>query len=186
MNDSHPSVLEAEGSCLMVIDLQERFGPVIDGFDSIAERAARLVKTFRILGLPILVTEQYPKGLGHTVPALLEACGGADPHEKTRFSSCGSDDVAGKLSSLSPRQLVVCGVETHVCVSQTAHDLLARGLQVHVAADAVGSRRPEDRDFALRRMERAGAVLTTSEAAAFELLRDARHPRFKDVQALFK
>ena len=113
---------------------------------------------------------------------------GADtePFTKTCFSSCGSDGVSARLIELRTRQVLVCGIEAHVCVSQTVHELLQRGLGVHVAVDAVASRHVLDRDVALSKMERAGAVLTTAEAAAFELLEDAKHPRFKEVQAFYK
>ena len=156
------------------------------GFDEMVAACVRLVKTFRILELPILATEQYPKGLGKTVPVLAEALGEPEPEPKTGFSACGSETFSSRLVALRKEQALVCGIETHVCVSQTAHDLLQRGLSVHVAVDAVGSRDTMDRDVALRKMEGSGAVLTTSEAAAFELLVDAKHPRFKSVQALYK
>ena len=186
MTNKHPGLLRAHGACLIVVDIQERFRPVMDA-DTLIGRAVRLVKTFTALELAVIVTEQYPKGLGHTVEELREALAGVvSAHEKTCFSSCGSDAVSSALVELRVSQALVCGVEAHVCVSQTVHDLLQRGLAVHVAVDAVASRREHDRDVALSRMERAGAVLTTSEAAAFELLEDARHPKFKEVQALYK
>lgn len=187
MTHKHPGLLRADGACLIVVDVQERFRSVIADGAKLVEVSVRLVKTFRALDLPILVTEQYPKGLGYTIDELREALGSdAAVYEKTCFSSCGSDDVSRALVELRVRQALVCGVEAHVCVSQTAHDLLQRGLAVHVAVDGVASRKKSDRDVALARMERAGAVLTTSEAAAFELLEDARHPKFKEVQALYK
>ena len=155
--------------------------------ESIIKNAELLIEAAKTFGVPVTVTEQYPKGLGHTVDELREALGSdAVPHEKTCFSSCGSDGVSEALVELRSRQVLVCGIEAHVCVSQTVHDLLQRGLAVHVAVDGVASRKRGDRDVALARMERAGAVLTTSEAAAFELLEDARHPKFKEVQALYK
>lgn len=151
------------------------------------DTAVRLVKTFRALELPVIVTEQYPKGLGKTVEELTAVLGDdAEAITKTCFSSCGSNDVSARLLEVRARQVLVCGIEAHVCVSQTVHDLLQRGLAVHVAVDGVASRKPRDRDVALSRMARAGAVLTTAEAAAFELLEDAKHPKFKDVQALYK
>jgi nicotinamidase-related amidase len=187
MTNKHPGLLRADDACLIVVDLQERFRPVLADADAIIGVAVRLVGTFRTLELPVLVTEQYPKGLGQTVEELRDALGSDMPrHEKTCFSSCGSDEVSTALVELRTRQALVCGIEAHVCVLQTVHDLLQRGLAVHVAVDGVGSRVPRNRDVALARMERAGAVLTTSEAAAFELLEDARHPKFKQVQALYK
>ena len=171
----------------MVVDIQERFRSVVADASTLIGVSVRLVRTCRALEIPIIVTEQYPKGLGATVEELRDALG-ADTaaYEKTCFSSCGSDDVSARLVELRAKQVLVCGIEAHVCVSQTVHDLLQRGLSVHVAVDGVTSRKAHDREVALARMERAGAVLTTSEAAAFELLEDARHPKFKEVQALYK
>jgi nicotinamidase-related amidase len=202
---THPSTLTPERTTLLVVDVQERFRAAIAGFESMLSGCVRLVRAFRILDLPIVVTEQYPKGLGKTVRELVDALaspegggqgtghgesgshrgGEGSPLEKTAFSACGAP---GFFDRLGPglRSVLVCGIEAHVCVSQSVHDLLGGGHAVHLAVDAVGSRRESDRDIALRKMERSGAILTTTEAAAFELLRDARHPRFKDVQVLFK
>lgn len=184
-------LLDPEHSVLLVIDVQERFRPAVPGFEAMLAGCLRLVRTFRLLGLPVAVTEQYPKGLGHTVPELVEALAGpggtAVPiPEKTSFSSLGCQSTKSSLERWAPRSVLVCGIETHVCVQQTVHDLLAAGTAAHVAVDAVASRRDLDRAIALERLRAAGAVLTTAEMAAFELLRDARHPRFKEVQALFK
>jgi nicotinamidase-related amidase len=182
----HPNVLDAESTCLVVVDVQEKFRAVQTDFDKMLGNAVRLAKTFRILGLPILVTEQYPKGLGVTVPELSRVLSGVEPSIKTCFSSCGSEEFSRALSDFGRRQVLVCGIEAHVCVSQTVHDLLLSGYSVHVAVDAVESRKSMDRDVAIQKMERSGGVLTTSEMAAFELLRDAKHERFREVQALFK
>lgn len=172
---------------MIVVDIQERFRPVLASSDELVGAAVRLVRTFRAMELPIIASEQYPKGLGHTVRELEDALGDdVTPFAKTCFSSCGSDDLASRLVELRTRQALVCGIEAHICVLQTVHDLLQRGLGVHVAVDAVSSRNARDREVALARMERAGAILTTSEAAAFELLEDAKHPKFKEVQALYK
>jgi nicotinamidase-related amidase len=179
-------VLSADEAFLVVIDVQERFRTVQKDFARMLEGAVRLTKACRLLDVPVLVTEQYPKGLGRTVRELTEALGENEAFTKTCFSSCGNDEFSLRLSELGRRQALVCGIETHVCVSQTVHDLLQSGFTVHVAVDAVESRHPLDSEVALRRVERSGAILTTSEAAAFELLRDAANPKFKEVQALFK
>lgn len=185
----HPGLLHPDHSALVVVDVQERFRAAIDGFDDMLVNVERLVRTFRILNLPILVTEQYPRGLGHTVPELLAAIGdlgdGTIP-EKTAFSSMGCAGVPERLQQSGAETVVVCGIETHVCVNQTVHDLLAAGYAVHLPVDAVSSRRPSDRRAAIERLVCAGAVRSTAEMAAFELLRDAQHPSFKDVQALYK
>lgn len=180
------NVLRPDDTCLMVVDIQERFRSVQEKFGAMAANAVRLVRAARILELPILVTEQYPQGLGHTVVEVREALGEAPVRTKMCFSACGTEELWSWVRNVKRRQFLVCGIEAHVCVSQTVHDLLHRGLSVHLAVDAVESRKAVDRETALRKMERSGAILTTSEMAAFELLRDAGHPRFKQVQALFK
>ncbi len=186
MTNPHPNVLSPDEAFLVVIDVQERFRSVQKDFARMLAGAVRLTRAFRLLELPILVTEQYPKGLGQTVKELQDVLGEVGAVSKTCFSSCGSEEFSNRLRELGRRQALVCGIETHVCVSQTVHDLLQGGFSVQVAVDAVESRKAIDRDVALQRMERSGAILTTSEAAAFELLRDAKNPKFKEVQALFK
>jgi len=186
MTNRHPNVLSPDETVLVVIDIQERFRSVQKEFERMLQGSLRLARAFRLLELPILVTEQYPKGLGPTVKELEEVLGESRALAKTCFSSCGSEEFSRKLRELGRRQALVCGIETHVCVSQTVHDLLQSGFMVQVAVDAVESRSALDREIALKKMERSGAVLTTSEAAAFELLGDAKNPKFKEVQALFK
>jgi nicotinamidase-related amidase len=171
------SLLDRSKTALVVVDVQEGFRRYAS-FAGVAEASGKLVQAARILDVPTIVSEQYPKGLGHTAPEV----GLADerPIEKTVFSAACADgfDLGGRM------QAVVCGIETHVCVSQTVHDLLERGVEVHVPADAVGSRHAIDYERGLARMERAGAVVTTVESALFELLGRAGTPEFKSVQAL--
>ena len=191
MTQRHPNTLDPEKTALLVVDVQERFRAVMTDFDPMVKGCVRLVRTFRLLELPVLVTEQYPKGLGPTVQELKAAFSSersADPIllEKTSFSSYGCEGLPSKLEGTGARSVLVCGIEAHVCVNQSVHDLLAAGYAVEVAIDAVQSRSPIDREAAFRKMERSGAVLTTVEMAAFELLRDAKHPKFKEVQALYK
>lgn len=186
MNTRHPSLLDPLRTALLVVDVQERFQSVIADFESMLEGCIRLVRVGALLDLPILVTEQYPKGLGSTVAPLRDVLGSAVIGEKTRFSALGCHEVAETLRARETRTVLVCGIEAHVCVQQTVHDLLAEGYGTHVAADAVSSRDPANAEWALHRMARVGAVLTTTEMATFELLVDAKHPRFKEVQGLFK
>jgi len=171
------SLLVRDRTALVVVDVQEAFRPYAS-FAGVAHACAKLLQGARVLGLPRVVTEQYPKGLGHTAPEVgLED---ERPIEKTVFSAARAErfDLAGR------GQAIVCGIETHVCVSQTVHDLLARGIEVHVPADAVGSRHELDYARGLERLERAGAVVSTVEAALFELLERAGTPEFKAVQKL--
>jgi nicotinamidase-related amidase len=171
------SLLERDRAALIVVDVQEGFRPY-ESFAGVADACAKLVQASRILDLPRTVSEQYPKGLGHTAPEV--GLAEETPIEKSVFSAVRADgfDLAGR------DQAVVCGIETHVCVSQTVHDLLDRGVEVHVPADAVGSRHRIDYERGLERLERAGAVVTTVEAALFELLERAGTPEFKAVQKL--
>jgi nicotinamidase-related amidase len=176
------SLLSREHAALVVVDVQEAFRGYAS-FNGVASSCAKLVEGARILGLPALVSEQYPKGLGHTAPEL-----GLEDEpliEKSVFSAARAEgfDRSG-IGQHGRTQAVVCGIETHVCVSQTVHDLLAHGIEVHVPADAVGSRHTLDYERGLERMERAGAVITTVEAALFELLERAGTPEFKEVQRL--
>ena len=171
------SLLARDRAALVVVDVQEAFRPYAS-FARVADASAKLLQATRILEVPAIVSEQYPKGLGHTAPEVgLE---GERPLEKTVFSAVRAQDF-----DLRGRdQVIVCGIETHVCVSQTVHDLLDRGVEVHVPADAVGSRHAIDYERGLERMERAGAVVSTVEAALFELLERAGTPEFKAVQKL--
>ncbi len=172
------ALLDREQAALVVVDVQEGFRPYAS-FAGVAESCRRLLAGARILGLPTLVSEQYPKGLGRTAPEL-ELGGGEILIEKTIFSAARAEGFDLK----SRPQVIVCGIETHVCVSQTAHDLLGQGVEVHVPADAVGSRHQLDYERGLERLERAGAVVSTVESALFELLERAGTPEFKEVQKL--
>jgi nicotinamidase-related amidase len=171
------SLLDRDKTALVVVDVQEGFRPYAS-FVSVADASRKLVQAARILSVPTVVSEQYPKGLGHTAPEV----GLEDEQaiEKTVFSAARAEgfDLGER------RQAIVCGIETHVCVSQTVHDLLEKGIEVHVPADAVGSRHEIDYERGLERLERAGAVVTTVESALFELLGRAGTPEFKSVQAL--
>lgn len=171
------ALLRRDGAALVVVDVQEGFRPY-ESFAAVAESCAKLLAGARILGLPALVSEQYPRGLGQSAPEL--GIEGERKIEKTVFSAARADgfDLGGRS------QAIVCGIETHVCVSQTVHDLLEQGVEVHVPADAVGSRHSLDYERGLERLQRAGAVVSTVESALFELLERAGTPEFKEVQKL--
>ena len=175
--------LDPERAALVVVDVQEAFRKAIPGFDEVAKAAATLVEGADAIGIPIIVTEQYPKGLGSTVPEVAgHLPAGLEPIEKVRFSAAEAEgfELEGR------DQAIVCGIETHVCVNQTVLDLIDAGKQVHVVADAVGSRTEENRELGLHKMERAGAVISSVETALFELLRGSDNPAFREVQALVK
>jgi nicotinamidase-related amidase len=173
--------LDADRTTLVVIDVQEGFRKAIPDFERIAKATATLIEGAEAIGLPVLITEQYPKGLGETVPEVADHLPeGTRPLEKVVFSASEADgfDLADR------DQALVCGIETHVCVNQTALDLLAAGVDVQVAEDAVGSRTDENKRVGLHKMERAGAEITSVETALFELLGRAGTDQFKAVQRL--
>jgi hypothetical protein len=161
--------------------VQEKLLPAIQGVPRLLLSISFLLDAAKAIGVPILATEQYPKGLGPTASSLVDRLPASRP-AKVEFSCCAAPEV---ISGLAGRPTVLlAGIEAHVCVLQTALDLLGRGLRVFVAADAVASRADIDRDIALRRLERSGAVLTTVETAAFEWLGTAAAPAFKTISAL--
>jgi nicotinamidase-related amidase len=170
-------LLERDRALLIVVDVQEAFRPYA-AFAPVASACAKLLEATRILGMPALVSEQYPQGLGHTAPEV-----GVKQErmiEKTVFSTAR----ASGFELFGRDQAIVCGIEAHVCVSQTVHDLLGQGIEVHVPADAVGSRHEIDYRRGLERMECAGAIVPTVEASLFELLERAGTPEFKPIQQL--
>jgi nicotinamidase-related amidase len=175
-------LLDRDRTALVVVDVQEAFRPAVRDFERTAQGAAKLVQGARILDLPVVASEQYPKGLGSTVPEVAEHLDGIEPLEKVVFSACRAEgfDLGGR------EQALVCGIEAHVCVSQTVHDLLDRGLEVHVARDAVTSRTDENKELGLHKMEGSGAVVTSVETALFELLGEAGSEEFKQVQGLIR
>jgi nicotinamidase-related amidase len=177
------SRLDRNRAALIVVDVQEAFRKALPTFDEVVGASSTLVQGAAAMGLPVIVTEQYPQGLGKTVPEITEHLPqDVEPIDKVKFSAAEAEGF-----ELDGRdQALVCGIETHVCVNQTVLDLLDRGIEVQVAADAVGSRSEENRDLGLNKLEQAGAVLTSVEAALFELLRGSDAPEFKEVQALVK
>ena len=175
--------LDPDRAALVVIDVQEAFRKALPTFDDVAKASATLVEGAAAIGIPVIVTEQYPKGLGETVPEVADHFpDGTEPLEKVRFSAAEADgfDVGER------DQALVCGIEAHVCVNQTVLDLIDEDVEVHVAADAVGSRTDANRELGLAKMESAGAILTSVEMALFELLGGSDAEAFKKVQALVK
>jgi nicotinamidase-related amidase len=169
-------VIARDRAALVVVDVQEGFRSY-DTFADVARQCGRLVEGAGILGVPVIATEQYPKGLGHTAPEV-GLTQDVTPVAKSVFSAVRADgfDLAGR------DQVLICGIEAHVCVAQTALDLLDQGVAVQVVTDAVGSRHATDREVGLHRLDRAGATLTTVEAALLELCERAGTPEFKAVQ----
>lgn len=187
MTNTPSRLLSPEHSLLLVVDIQERFVPVIVDWERLVTRAGILVRACDRLGVPVVVSEQYPKGLGHTVEALTQCLPpGAAVMEKTAFG-CGKDlDIQRYLAAQGRPQVMVCGIETHVCVNQTVHQLLSEGYQVHLIQDAVSSRNPRDAEPAMAKMIQSGAIPSSVEMALFEMMGTARHADFKELQALVK
>ena len=181
-----PDRLEPKRSALVVIDIQERFKDLIHRMDLVLSGTTRLIKFCQQLDIPLLVTEHYPRGLGETVSELRLLCDDFEPLEKIHFSCCGDDGFQRKLASLRRDQIILCGIETHVCVYQTACDLLRAGKQVAVAVDAVSSCRAEDRAIGLERMAAVGTQNMSVQMLMFEWLHRAGTEEFKTVAPLLK
>ncbi len=189
MTDSPPSyvrnvdLMSRDDSRLLIVDMQEKLLPFIATAQTVIANCIALVQAARLLGPPVFATEQYPKGLGGTTPALAALLD--DCPEKTRFSC--AEVLGWEESSLcTHRQVVVAGIEAHVCVLQTTFDLLAAGFQVFIPADAVGSRSELDWRIALDRMAGGGAVITTTESVLFEWCETSDTPEFKQISQLVK
>jgi isochorismate hydrolase len=186
----HPR-LDPSRVVLFVCDVREKFAPVIHGFANCVYVAQLMLRASELLGFTAIITEQVPDKLGKTVHALQAIIKDNEDHvyAKTKFSMVNpetSDHLDSLEEVIAKPQALLCGLETHVCVSQTAFDLLERGWEVFILVDGVSSQRTSDRSVALRRMENAGCVLTTSEAALFELVGDARHDKFREVSKLVR
>jgi nicotinamidase-related amidase len=177
--------LDRSTACVLVVDVQERLVPVMWNFASVEKYCRAMILAGRDLGMPVLATEQYPKGLGSTHPSIREALPAA-PLVKMHFS-CGADPAFSQaLAATGRKQVIVVGIETHVCVFQTVRDLLGLGYEVYVCADAVTSRFEEHRRIALEQMRGLGAVVTSAETAIFDLLHVCGTPEFKRVSALVR
>ncbi|MBO1531324.1 hydrolase [Psychrobacter sp. F1192] len=177
-----------ENTQAMLIDVQERLAPHIFDNENIVKKIITLIKGLQALDIPVMLNEQYKKGLGDTLPEILEVLEGdnAKSFEKVTFSACDNDDSWNYLAQQNRSTILLFGVEAHVCVMQTALDLLDNGMQPVIVADAVGSRFPYDKKQAIRRIRRAGAVITTVESILFELCRSSKDPAFKTISNLIK
>jgi nicotinamidase-related amidase len=172
---------------LAVVDVQERLLPAIAGRNRLVWNIGRLVRGARLLEVRGCITEQYPKGLGPT-DTLVKECGeeAFEVIEKQAFSCCLAPRFLDRLQESGCRKVLLCGIESHVCVQQTALDLISEGYQVYIAADGVGSRNPDDLRWALSRMEASGATIVTTEAVLFEWLRTSDDPRFREISKMVR
>ncbi len=188
--------LKKDDTVLVGIDFQERLMPAMENEKELEEKAVKLVKGCRMMGVPVFLTQQYTKGLGSTVPTIAEAMtvslGDDIPEEaffhfeKTSFSAMGEPEFAEALENLGRKNVIIAGIEAHVCVQQTVIDLLEKGYHVLVAADCISSRSNIDKQYSQNRMSGAGAVFTTYESILFELCKGAKEPGFKQISTLVK
>jgi nicotinamidase-related amidase len=175
-----------EDTVAVLVDVQEKLLPHIHQGDLLLSKCLQLIKGLQLLEVPVIVTEQYVKGLGVTVPELREALPDYSPVEKLTFSCCGSYAFMQKIIDSGRSNVILMGIEAHVCVMQTAIDFSAKGYQPVVIHDAVSSRNPEDKTIALNRMRQAKCIHSTVESVLFELCNSAANPVFKQLSAIIK
>jgi nicotinamidase-related amidase len=179
-------MLDVQNSALVVVDIQGKLAELMHDKEIIFKNVEILIKAAKILEIPILWCQQVPHALGPTIPQLAELLTDCEPIDKASFSCCGHESFKAKLAALTRRQIILTGIETHVCIYQTATDLLAEGYSVDIVADAVSSRTLANKQIALRRLTAQGANITLTEMALFELLKTADHPKFKKIAKLIK
>lgn len=182
----HEKLLDANKCILLVVDIQEAFKDHISELERVIVRSKIMIQAAKLLEVPIVVTEQYPKGLGRTLGPIQEILGDCHYYDKVTFSCCQDNSIKEALQNAGRSQVLIIGIETQVCIMQTAYDLLTMHLLPYIAVDAVGSRRESDRQVALQRLQKDGVVLTTTEAAIFEMTGSSKHPAFKEISNLVK
>lgn len=178
--------IKRDDTVLVVIDFQEKLMPVMQGKEELEERAQRLIKGMKALGIPAVVTQQYTKGIGKTIKAISETLGDFEHIEKTSFGCMNNEEFAKTIRKTDKKNVVVCGIEAHICVMQTVLQLIEKGYRVYLAADCVSSRNKTDKLFAIQRMRDAGAVITTYEAILYEILEDSKAEGFKEISKIVK
>ncbi len=179
-------LIRKDDTALVVIDVQERLLPHIYENDQLEKNCNTLISGMKILSIPLLVTEQYSKGLGPTIESVRNTLGDIKPIEKMSFSCCGESSFLHALEKLNKKNVILCGVEAHVCVMQTALDLCERGFQPVLIADCVSSRKLHDKTQAVERMRQTGVIISTSESILFELCQVAGTEQFKAISRLVK
>ena len=180
------SILNIEDSLILIIDIQEKLLNAAFNKEQLLKNAAILTKTGKILNIPTIATEQYPNGLGNTVNNLKNELSENNIFEKISFSALDNKEIDTKIKEFNKKQIIIYGIETHICVNQTASTLIDRNYEVYIIQNACGSRTEENHNAGLARMKGNGAKIVTSEIAVFEWLKSAKHPNFKEIQALIK
>jgi len=179
-------VLKPETALLSVIDVQGRLAHIVSGSEAMRSNVVRLIEGAKLFEIPVVATEQVPDKLGDTVPEIAEALGDIPRLVKETFSCYPEDGIREAYEGADRKEIIVCGIESHVCVYQTVMDLLRNEYRVHLVVDAIASRSEENKEIAVRRMEREGACLTTTEMALFELQHDCRGDRFRALSKLVR
>ena len=179
-------MLTSDQTALLMIDVQGKLARTVSDSGRVLTNLEKLARGARLFGLPVIVTEQNPKGLGPTIPEIQKLLGDFAPVEKTAFNACGDPSFVGKIRETGRMQILVCGIEAHVCVYQTVAGLMDLAYEVQVAADAVSSRTPENRQMALDRMRDMGAAISTTEMALFELMEVAEGEAFSEFVRIVK
>ncbi|MCC5864414.1 MAG: hydrolase [Wenzhouxiangella sp.] len=179
----HPNI---DDSLLLIVDVQGKLARLMDNSEAMIAQQRRLIQGCRLLGLPVVWAEQLPQKLGPTVPELVEVLDSIEPLAKSSFGCCGDAGLMAAIEASGRNQVLLCGIEAHVCVWQTAAALRQRDHAVHLVCDAVSSRSAFNRDIAFRRMSAAGVHLSNVEMVLFELMGDAQHPHFRDVSRLLR
>lgn len=180
------SFLTRNDTVFVIIDFQEKLMPAMSGRERLEDKTIRLIKGMNALGISNIVTQQYTKGIGPTVSDVAEAIGEFEPIDKNTFSCMKNEEFAAKFRNVAKKNVVVCGIEAHICVQQTVLQLLEEGYNVYVPADCISSRDPEDKMWSISRMGEAGAVITSYEAILYEILGGSREDGFKTISSIVK
>lgn len=179
-------MINRDDTLAVFIDFQEKLMPAMSNKEELEDKVIRLAEGLKVLGVPHVVTQQYTKGIGETIPSVAEAIGEYEYIEKTCFSCMNKVEFVNQVDLAAKKNIIVCGIEAHICVQQTVLQLLEEGYNVVVPADCISSRSRNDYLWATERMEKAGAIVTTYEAILYELLKDSKEPGFKEISKIVK
>ncbi|UCG71235.1 MAG: hydrolase [Thermoplasmata archaeon] len=182
----HPAILTKENTALVVVDVQEKLLPYVVDKEKVVDNIKMMIKFAHIMDIPVILTEHYPKGLGTTVTEINEVLKEYSPKKKVIFSCFGSPGFSKKIKELDVKRIMICGIESHICVEQTTLDAMDSGYEVHVIADAISSRTRMNRDFGIDKMRQFGAIISSTEMAMYEIMERADTEEFKEVLKLVK
>lgn len=179
-------MLNEKETALIVIDVQGKLARMVNESELLVQNLKRLISVFDAMSIPIVWVEQYPEGLGKTIPEISELLKNRNPFPKYTFSALGNEKIENEIVKLNKKQWLVCGIETHICVYQTAMDLLAKNYEVEIVADAVSSRTKESKELALSKLQKKGIGLTNIEMCVYELIKNSKNDIFKKILPFFK